>query len=93
MKSFLCQIYTAAVSRDRFREIVRFMRFDNMNIRKEKKVTDKLAPLRAITDIFVASCRDLCDATNVGTIDKQLVNFYERCPFKVYMPSWIMEIV
>lgn len=87
MESFLCQIYTVAMSRDRFREIVRFMCFDDMNIRKERKATDKLAPLRAITDIFVANCRDLCGATNVGTIDKQLANFYERCPFKVYMPS------
>lgn len=87
MELFLCQIYTVAMSRDRFREIVRFMCFDDMNIRKERKAKDKLAPLRAITDIFVANCRDLCDATNVGTIDKQLVNFYERCPFKVHMPS------
>lgn len=93
MDSFLYQIYMAAMSRDRFREIVRFMRFDDMNIRKERKATDKLAPLRAITDIFVANCRDLCNATNVGTIDKQLVNFYERCPFKVCMCSWVMDIV
>lgn len=93
MESFLWQIYMAAMSRDRFREIVRFMRFDDMNIRKERKATDKLAPLRAITDIFVANCRDLFDARNVGTIDKQLVNFYEGCPFKVYMRSWVMDIV
>lgn len=38
MESLLCQIYMAAMSRDRFREIVRFMRFDDMNIRKEKKL-------------------------------------------------------
>lgn len=81
------QIYRASMSRDRFTNILRFLRFDDFQTREERKMTDKLAALRTITNILTRNCRDNYRASNVGTIDEQLVTFRGRCPFKVYMPS------
>lgn len=84
--AFSRQIYAAAMSRDRFKEIFKFIRFDDVATKAERKAEDKLAPLRAITNIFAANCRECYEASNVGTVDEQLVTFKGRCPFKVYMP-------
>ncbi|XP_053994901.1 uncharacterized protein LOC128885109 [Hylaeus volcanicus] len=81
------QIYTAVMSCDRFKDIFRYIRFDDATTRVERKMTDKLAPLRDVTNIFAENCRESYEATSAGTVDEQLVTFRGRCPFKVCMPD------
>ncbi|XP_076666512.1 piggyBac transposable element-derived protein 4 isoform X1 [Andrena cerasifolii] len=86
-EAFSRRFYAATMSRDRFIDILRYMRFDDTVTRAERKSNDKLAPLRTVTDIFVQNCKDSYHATNAGCIAEQLVTFRGRCSFKVCMPS------
>lgn len=52
------------MSRNRFTDILRYVRFDESATREERKAKDKLAPLREITNIFSQNCKDCCDTTD-----------------------------
>ena len=54
------------MSRNRFVDILRYLRFDDPTTREERETTDKLAPLREITSIFVQNCQDPYNATHIG---------------------------
>ena len=66
------QIYTAAMSRDRFKQILRFITFVDLTTREERKVNDILAALRTVTNIFRANCRECYNASDKGIIHEQL---------------------
>ena len=66
---------------------MRFIRFDGLSPREERKANDKLAAFRTVTNIFTKNCRECYNASDKGTIDEQLVKFRGRSTFKVYMPS------
>ncbi|XP_030749217.1 piggyBac transposable element-derived protein 5-like [Sitophilus oryzae] len=85
--AFTRPIYQATMSRNRFSDILRHLRFDDLSTRAERKEQDKLAPIREITDIFAKNCRESYKPSAFGTIDEQLVTFRGRCSFKVYIPS------
>jgi len=73
-------VFGAAMARNRFQMITRFMRFDSKDTKLERRQRDKMAPIRDIHDKFAARCRALC-------VDEQLVVYRGRCPFKIYIPS------
>lgn len=79
------QFYAAIMSRNRFTDILRYIRFDDSATREERKAKDKLAPLRDVTNIFTRNCKNCYSATEAGCVDEQLVTFRGRCSFKVYM--------
>lgn len=85
--AFTRPIYQATMSRNRFTDILRHLRFDDLSTRAERKEKDKLAPIREITEIFAENCRESYKPSAFGTIDEQLVTFRGRCSFKVYIPS------
>lgn len=85
--AFTRPIYQATMSRNRFSDILRHLRFDDLSTRAERKEQDKLAPIRDITEIFAKNCRESYKPSSFGTIDEQLVTFRGRCAFKVYIPS------
>ena len=75
------------MSRNRFTEIQKYLRFDNRATRAHRQATDKLAAFRDFWMLFQAQLpkyyipgTDLC-------VDKQLVAFRGRCSFKQYIPS------
>lgn len=45
-------IIAAAVSRDRFKQITSFLHVDNFYARQERKIIDKITPIRDIFDSF-----------------------------------------
>jgi len=75
------------MSKNRYHEICRFIRFDDKNSRNERRVNDKLAPIRDLLErvnnnlgkFYMLSCN--------LTVDEQLFGFDGNCPFKQYMPS------
>ncbi|KAM9307115.1 piggyBac transposable element-derived protein 4-like [Pholidichthys leucotaenia] len=80
-------VFKATMSRTRFRDILKYMRFDNRATRAERQAIDKLAAFRDIWTMFVAQLpkyyipgTDLC-------VDEQLVAFRGRCSFRQYIPS------
>lgn len=75
------------MSMNRFRFLLRCLRFDNIYSRDVRKAVDKLAAFREFFDQFVLNCKKSYKPTDYLTIDEQLVGFRGNCSFRVYMPS------
>lgn len=80
-------IFKATMPRNRFRDILRFIRFDDKDSRSVRRARDKLAPIRDIFDIICANLANLYSPGENLTIDEQLLPFRGRCSFKQYIPS------
>ena len=77
----------AAMSRDRFKIMLRFIRFDSENTRTERALTDKAAPK---PDIWIMLNRNFGKAYQPCeriTIDEQLFPFRGHTKFTHYLPS------
>ena len=80
-------VYIATMFRNRFTDILKYLRFDNRATRAERRATDKLAAFRDFWTLFQAQFQkyyipgtDLC-------VDEQLVAFRGKYPFRQYIPS------
>ncbi|CAF1937032.1 unnamed protein product [Rotaria magnacalcarata] len=77
-------IYQATMSSYRFRDLLRFLRFDD---RQRRDKSDRLAPIWFILECFTQQLpRHFTSSENL-TIDEQLVPFRGRCSFVQYMPE------
>lgn len=77
--------YIATMSRNRFRQLTKILRFDDKTTRAERKQADKFAPLREIFDLLDHTfLKYFTPGMNV-VIDEMLSLFRGRCPFKVFM--------
>jgi hypothetical protein len=72
---------------NRFKSIMRYLRFDNKSTRAERVKSDKLAPIRDIWEMFIAQLRKHYIPGPDLTVDEQLIPFRGRCPFRQYMPA------
>ncbi|XP_073533078.1 uncharacterized protein [Phyllobates terribilis] len=77
----------ATLSRDRFVEIMRFLRFDEKSTRSERLQTDKFALFSTVWDRFIENCIACYKPGPYITVDEQLFPSKTRCPFTQYMPS------
>lgn len=77
-------IFNSSMSRDRFIQIRRSLRFDNRDTRNRN---DKLAPIRQLFEMFITKCKSNYKPSPFITIDEQLVTFRGRCPFKMFIPT------
>ena len=80
-------IFTATMSRTRFSQILKYLRFDNPETREERKADDKLAAFRDVWELFLVQLpimyipgTDLC-------VDEQLVAYRGHCGFRQYIPD------
>lgn len=80
-------IIPASLSKHRYKFLTKFLRFDNFETRAERKLLDKLAPIRDIFDILVSNCKNALNPNPHMCIDEQLVPFRGKAPFRVYMKS------
>ncbi|CAF3698644.1 unnamed protein product [Rotaria sp. Silwood1] len=77
-------LYRATMSLQRFKYLLRFIRFDD---RQGRNKTDRLAPVRHMFERFVKQLpRHFIPSENL-TIDEQLVPFRGRCRFVQYIPK------
>ncbi|CAK1602300.1 unnamed protein product [Parnassius mnemosyne] len=79
--------YKACMSAERFDFLLRCMRFDDRNTRQEKRVSDRLAPIRNFWEQFIENCRKWYKPGSCITVDEPLVGFRGRCPFLMYIPN------
>ena len=80
-------IFRAAMPRERMKNILRFLRFDNHETRSVRVIQDKLGPMR---DVFDEVNKALNCAYHPGkfvTIDEHLSRYRGHCPFRQYMPN------
>ena len=75
------------MARDRFRELLRLIRFDDRATRAARKFNDNFAPIREVFDIFNKQLRRYLTPTECLTIDEMLVKFRGNARFRVYMKN------
>lgn len=80
-------ITRAAMSRDRFKMMLRFIRFDDERTRAQRSLTDKAAAIREIWSICNANLEKMYQPHDCITIDEQLFPFRGHTKFTQYIPS------
>ena len=75
------------MSLQRFRFLLRCLRFDDIRTRSIRKKTDKLAPIRDIFQGFVNKCSEFYQVSEQCTIDEMLEKFRGKCSFRQYIPT------
>lgn len=81
--------FTAVLSRNRYKQIFRCIRFDDPETRQQRKEVsnDPLEAIRTIYDEFVSNCLDNYSPNTNVTVDERLATFRGKCPFRVYIKS------
>lgn len=79
-------IYRLTMSLQRFRILLRFIRFDDIATRDARRALDKLAPIRELFEKFVTNCKKNFNLSQQVTVDEKLEAFRGRCGFRQYMP-------
>ena len=77
----------ANIPKQRFKFLLRILRFDEKTTREAKKMIDKFAQICEFFDQFNNKCRDSYKLSDNTTIDEMLRRFRGRCIFRVYMPA------
>ena len=75
------------MSRERFKVILRFLRFDNYDTILERQSTDRLAPIREVYEYLNAAFRNSYNPNRFLTVDEHMCSFRGRCSFRQYMPK------
>ncbi|KAM3603127.1 uncharacterized protein V6R79_016937 [Siganus canaliculatus] len=79
--------FKTTLSRERFRKIMRYLRFDLVATRSQRQATDKFTHVRMVWDRFVQNSIKCYKPGLDITVDEQLFPTKSRCPFTQYMPS------
>ena len=81
-------IFKNTMGRDRFKSILRFIRFDIKGSERSKRLEhDKFALASSIWDHLIENCKT-CYVPSINlTIDEQLLATKARCRFTQYMPN------
>ena len=80
-------IFKATLPRDRFKIILRYLRFDDFRTRIPRVINDRLAPIREILELINGSFKESYIPNTFLTVDEHLCKYRGRCPFKQYIPS------
>ncbi|CAK1584515.1 unnamed protein product [Parnassius mnemosyne] len=80
------------MSLNRFRFLLRTVRFDDVTSRPRRQSLDKLAAIRDVVEKFISNCKNNYNPSERLTIDEQLVAFRGRCSFIMYMPNKLQEL-
>lgn len=80
-------IFAKTMSLTRFKDIRRFLRFDNRETRNGRLMRDKLAAVRMLLDGLVQNSQSCYIPTETVTVDEQLYPYRGRCRYIQYIPS------
>lgn len=86
-KSNHLPLFRAAMSHDRFKMLLRFIRFDNDVTRPERLLADKATAIRDIWTMFISNLNKMYKPRECITVDEQLYGYRGRTRFTQYMPS------
>ena len=68
-------IFPATMPRDRFKALLRFLRFDDLETRLERLATDRLAPIRHVFDAINYALKNAYSPNRNLTIDEHLCRY------------------
>ncbi|CAJ1051903.1 piggyBac transposable element-derived protein 4-like [Xyrichtys novacula] len=80
-------IFRATMSRNRFHQILRAVRFDDEKKRRAQDKKNKLAPIRSLWEMWRQRLPLLFSPGSEITIDEQMVPFKGKCKFKQFIPK------
>jgi len=86
-KEFGPAIFRETMSRFRFQQIMRCLRFDDIDSRRARVNQDLFAPIRNIYEAFVSACIQVYVPNVNLTLDEQLLPSKNRCKFIQFMPA------
>ncbi|CAK1579943.1 unnamed protein product [Parnassius mnemosyne] len=75
------------MSINRFRFLLRSLRFDDIRDRPQRQEIDKLAAIRCFIEGMKNRCLEYYTPSEHMTLDEQLVAFRGRCGFIMYLPN------
>ncbi|KAJ8928620.1 hypothetical protein NQ314_018789 [Rhamnusium bicolor] len=81
------EFFAAVMSQMRFYTLLRAIRFDDSNSRKNRAELDNLAPIHDIFERFVHQCSACYTVGIYKTIDEMLEYFRGRCRFRQYIAN------
>ena len=79
--------YRATMSKSRFKEILRFIRFDDQITRNARLINDKAAPISSLWTQMNKNLRKCYHPSGEITVDEQLFSYRGRTRFTQYIPS------
>jgi len=85
-KSYGPAVFRETLSRDRYKEILRYLRFDQKDTRCQRQ-GDKFMHIREIFQIFQHNCSTAYVPESNLTADEQLLPLKTRCSFITFMPQ------
>ena len=77
----------SALSERRFAFLTRCFHFDDASTRAERKAHDRFTHIRTIWETFISNCTNNYNPSSAITVDKQLLAFRSKCPFRMYIPN------
>ena len=80
-------IFNKIMNWQHFKDVLRVLRYDDAEYRRQHSSDDKLEPIREYFELWVKTLLDGNVPGTVLTVDEELVTFRGRCPFKQYIPS------
>ena len=83
--NFETPTFRAAMPRERFKNILRFLRFEGNTTRIERVLIHKLAPIRDILESINKAFYAAYTPGKLNTIDEHLCNYHRRCQFLQYL--------
>ena len=79
--------YRVTMALNRFKFLLRCMRFDNYCNRPARQRNDRLAATREVWETFNSNLRNIYIPNEALTVDEQLVGYGGKIPGRTYMPS------
>lgn len=81
------RIFGQTMSRQKYKDILRYIRFDDKQTRHRRKSDDKYAPIRELWQKVMDNAQKCFYPYGHVTIDEQLFPCRSRCSFIQYMPN------
>ena len=80
-------IFSKTIDRDRYKELMKHLKFDNCSTRRERRQKDKFCLISETCNNFIENCKKCFVPSFDLTIDEQLFPCKNRCPFIQYIPN------
>ena len=85
--NFSRPIFKSTMARERFKTILRFIRFDDYQTRLVRMATDRLAPIRDVLENVRERFKNSFNPHKFVTVDEHMCGFRGRCPFRQFIPT------
>ena len=81
------KIFSEAMARNKFQQVLRYIRFDDKATRTQRRDSDKFAAIRELWESVILNYQKVFFPHANVTIDEQVFPCRSRCPFRQYMPQ------